>query len=288
MLAIAGFFLAAVMVVLGILLARNREPEYQGRPLSYWSRQHGPVDYPDDSKLPPAAQQAIHSIGTNAIPFALEWISWEPSAFRLKLLQNLGPAVGEAFGEGGDEFAFQAENVFTVLGSDARPAIGELTRLAIASRTETRVWRCSRALVDIGPEGVSGLIGIIGATNCDWSWVAAMVIFKLGSNATPAIPILLQAANGGDDRLACAAMGTLGSVAALPSRVIPVLIDSLQCTNANRRIAAAAGLAEFGVAAKSAIPQLQQSLVDPNSMVREQATNAVLRIAPEVLNGRAE
>lgn len=285
-------FAVIASAVISFLAIRPSEPSYNGRTLSRWLQQYTEYQeyhYPAAQAAAPyilEAQEAIRATGTNAIPVALRWISYEPSLFTLTLIhfmQNFAPVIGTVSMTKRERFVFQAEMVFDILGSDARPAIPELTRLAIESRNETRVFRCARALVAIGPEGVSGLITIISAPNCKARYAAAAVTSGLGSNAAPAIPILLRSASDPDDRLACAASETLGDVALSPSLVIPALTSTLQSTNAYRRASAARGLAGFGVAAKSAAPDLQQALTDPTQIVRQQATNALLRIAPELL-----
>ncbi len=291
---VTGAIVAAAATALLIAVygqGRSSEPRYQGRSLSYWLSVPEQRDYPDDSKLSPAAREAIRVIGTNAIPTALRWISYEPSAATLtliKLMQSIAPVIGTTWTAKGDHFAFQAENIFAILGSDARAAIPKLTRLTITSRTETRVWRCARALGQIGPEGTLGLVDVLDAQGCKARLVVAITISYLGSNAAPAIPCLLRCLADKEDSVACAASVILGGIGLSPVTVIPALTNALPATNAQRRAAVINGLAGFGAAAKSAAPYLQQALADPSEMVREQATNALLRIAPELLTNSAE
>ena len=74
--AIAVAILAATLAL--ITLFRAKEPTYKGRALSNWviSGYQNPG---------PEAETAIGEIGTNGIPFLLEWIQYEPAPWRAKL-----------------------------------------------------------------------------------------------------------------------------------------------------------------------------------------------------------
>jgi hypothetical protein len=80
-----GYLILGVLVLAGVLVAlskREREPEYGGKRLSEWVL-----------ALPPSptggtdAELALRSIGTNAVPFLLKWIDYEPAAWRIKVYE---------------------------------------------------------------------------------------------------------------------------------------------------------------------------------------------------------
>src|SRR5438876_9254302 len=86
--------LIAALVLIGVLVAvlsGSREPEYGGRKLSEWVEDYSPgnlsslVQTKDASRK--LAKEAIHRIGTNALPWLLEWIRYEPPLWRRKLDQ---------------------------------------------------------------------------------------------------------------------------------------------------------------------------------------------------------
>src|SRR5256885_15128646 len=70
-------FACALIVACGFFLwAREREPQYKGRSLTGWLRRY-------ESKDGEAAA-AVRQIGTNAIPFLLKWMCYEPGQWRIR------------------------------------------------------------------------------------------------------------------------------------------------------------------------------------------------------------
>ncbi len=68
-----------------------------------------------------------------------------------------------------------------------------------------------------------------------------------------------------------------------PEVVVPVLASALQSPDCRLRQCAAHGLGDFGEKAKAAVPALLEALDDPWLKGRLFATNALVKIAPEVL-----
>jgi len=84
-------FLLIVSLAVWLAFFRNREPTYNGKPLSSWAQTYWTAPNPY-SPLDPAsiatlnlaasanrreAREAIRSLGTNPIPLMLKWISYE-------------------------------------------------------------------------------------------------------------------------------------------------------------------------------------------------------------------
>lgn len=63
----------AVSVIVGCLLlvSRPREPRHEGKSLTYWAARLNQ----------PEAQRALTAMGTNALPFLIEWLDEEPTRF---------------------------------------------------------------------------------------------------------------------------------------------------------------------------------------------------------------
>jgi len=84
--------LFACLAGLGALLflfGHPSEPRYQNRPLSYWvAMLAGPQARRPEAKEAPAA---VTTIGTNALPFLLDWIQYEPPPWNAKLILELLP-----------------------------------------------------------------------------------------------------------------------------------------------------------------------------------------------------
>jgi len=75
----------------------------------------------------------------------------------------------------------------------------------------------------------------------------------------------------------------LGALKAAPKLAVPALTNYLNSTNAFTRLTAVCALADFGAMGHSAWPALLGALHDPDTSVRKEVTNALLRIAPEAL-----
>ncbi len=75
---ILGILALGILAALVFFLTRRHEPSYNGRSLSYWVDCYGtPSGASPSSRQGPGAR-AINHIGTNAIPFLLEWIQYVP------------------------------------------------------------------------------------------------------------------------------------------------------------------------------------------------------------------
>jgi hypothetical protein len=78
---------ALLLLVLGVLVvAGRREPSYQAKSLSYWVMKASErntnawmVGQMPQYDVSPEIDAAIRSIGTNGIPFYLEWLPYQPS-----------------------------------------------------------------------------------------------------------------------------------------------------------------------------------------------------------------
>ncbi len=68
-----------------------------------------------------------------------------------------------------------------------------------------------------------------------------------------------------------------------PELVVPILTDNLQGPAPEPRATAAYLLSVFGEDGRPAVPALLSLLSDADKSVRTAATNALLKIAPEVL-----
>src|SRR5260221_7633398 len=70
--AVLGWFLSG-------WLSGKREPAYKGRSLSQWIGRLPGIPTQDSAT---EADRAVREIGTNAVPFLLEWIAYEPEPWR--------------------------------------------------------------------------------------------------------------------------------------------------------------------------------------------------------------
>ena len=207
------------------------------------------------------AADAVRHIGTNALPLLLQWIDQDypvPWKAKLAAVRNKMPKmfrggrlVGWWLSAGDWNRLTLANSGFELLGSNASPAVPELTR-----RMNTRNSRSGAFAVDalqfIGTNGLAPMLTAL--TNTQSPNRASIVrglehpIKIMGTNAGPAIEVLARCVGDKDIVVATLSVDTLRSSAG-----------------------------------RSAVPALTALLNNPDPYVRNRATNALYQIAPEVL-----
>jgi len=112
---------------------------------------------------------------------------------------------------------------------------------------------------------------------------AALSIVDLGTNAAPAIPIFIQQLGHPNHFYRERAADALGKLHIEPDTVVPALARLLQDNSQAARYLALSGLENFESRARPVAPAITVLLTDPEDGIRTAATNALLKIAPEML-----
>jgi hypothetical protein len=167
--------IAAAVVAAAVIAAafwpREKEPVYQGKKLSEWLdryyRNSGITSNYDPAKLS-EAQDAVRSMGTNAVPLLLKWMRYESPAWRKKALSAfsrrnwpLGKTLVWLVQGSRERRAVACNMAFACLGDAAAPAVPELTRVAndpSAGYTSRAALYCLRL---VGRAGIPSLMGVI-------------------------------------------------------------------------------------------------------------------------------
>ena len=186
--------LAVLAVVVVLAWPREKEPVYEGRRLSAWLRLGTHKDQ--------GAREAVLAIGTNALPWLLRTIAYEPSPVRQKMIaaekrlpMMLRSLPLQRIVEGPtEERVMETYFGFEVLGDVAAPAVAELSRLA--NGTNSIIAKDSMyALARIGEPAIPALVAILTNTNHPHRGPAAYYMGELrhlGPGARSAVPALLQ------------------------------------------------------------------------------------------------
>ncbi|MDB6112063.1 MAG: repeat protein [Pedosphaera sp.] len=238
--------LLVVLLVAGLggrawQVLRPREPNYQGKPLSYWL-----------GKSVGMGAAAVRQTGTNAIPTLLRMLRARDSAFFLRLvaLAQRQHVVKIEYTTAAERHR-QAMLGFLFLNDGAKEAVP--------------------ALMEIYEHGVSM------SSRAD----TALALGFVGPVASPAVPLLLPGVNHTNHSIRMASIQALGGIHAEPALVVPVLLKLLGKGDPEVRTKAAEGLRQFGTDAKIAAPILLPFLNDPDLSVRTEATNVLKRIDPD-------
>jgi HEAT repeat protein len=251
--------------------------------------------------VPPSTTQeataAVNAIGTNALPTLLFWLSYEQGkakdaagwfldhaplgkqthralALRLHVQdQLLLPAL--------------ANSGFEILGTNAQPAIPQLVRIAKGERHQTIAHRAVVALGRIGPPALPALTQLLSDTNCPVRGAVVIEIAHFATNSPSVGPMILQLTSDPSPAVSCAAAGMVGNIGIPHELAVPVLVKALASQDTGTRRLAAFSLGQYTTQAVEAVPALRQLLLDPHYLARNSATNALLKIAPEVLTNSA-
>lgn len=280
-------FLACAVAVAALLFqSRDHEPSYDGRSLNDWLV--GLTNYNGDDDTDQAAE-AIRQIGTNAIPYLVQYTRYTPWPLRVKaagVIAALAKRLGRDWRLRGSRSEARAQGAFdalVILGPAAAVAIPDLTQLAADPGDLGRASRAMFTLGFMGAQALPPLMAILTNQQSRLRPQAAMSLSRLGTNALPAVTIIIDYLRDPNENLAALSAISLGKMRQEPSLVVPALITALQ--DPRRRVGAyaAEAIGQFGDQAGSAVPALVKLLNDPDEGPRQGATNALRAIAPEML-----
>jgi hypothetical protein len=200
-----------------------------------------------------------------------------------------------------------------LLGREARPAVPALVRMLENGNRAKKydmglVYTLVRALGEIGPAASAATPELAAMTN-EFAAVAlikigqgsfqpfferlkdtsdpnkwartAFEVGRLGTNADPAIPLLLAGFQHTNDRIRLVAARVVGWLHRQPELCQGPLVSLLDSTNKNSRGTALEALGNFGPAAKPVAPEIARYLSDREPGVRGQATNALRLVDPD-------
>jgi hypothetical protein len=218
--------------------------------------------------VPEDAVTAIRAIGSNAVPFLLEWMP-HPGSKR--------PVEG--FPDWSD-----VEIAWWALGSAGKSAIPTLARiLSVPRRTmdDYSVWTTSaEAISYLGPDAIVPMLTI--ATNLQGRhelWELLYNFGNLGTNGSPAVPALIHWANDPDYWVRAGVVNALGGIGMRPDMSVPVLLNALeQDSDSMVRRDAANALGFFADDSEAVLPALVKALNDPDWQARGGALHGLGKI----------
>ncbi len=163
-----------ILVVIGMLFIREKEPSYNGHPLSYWVS-HSYTRNPDEYAL---AKKAVQAIGTNAIPYFDKWVRYKPSPLRRSVNRNLPAALRRPHP------GVLALRGFGLLGPDCSPAAAHLAAIMQDTSQPVPAELAMYALSRMGVAGLPHLSAALADTNLPFR---GEILVQIGSEMLPAI-----------------------------------------------------------------------------------------------------
>jgi hypothetical protein len=285
--------LIVIVVCFGGWLMMNpstAEPTYGGHPLSYWANQMEPD--PAENPYRPVRLTAdsaavVHSIGTNAFPTLLQWMTRLEEGLDATVLNwsedDRIPLQVRRMLEAFFPKTYQphiAVLVFRVLGSEATDAIPSLVPM-LHSPLNSR--HAAMALCAIGPDGAGALTNRfpeIGNAH-----VRANIVLQLEHEITPESEAFFarflteQLARETDYGVQMSLCRTLGTLTNCADVAVPALVNAL---HSKQNLFPIMALAQFGPAAISAVGPIRDALTDSNPYVRTNAALALIAIQGSV------
>jgi len=169
--------LAVVAFAYAVLCRKSiPEPSYAGENLSEWLELYRRPER--NGGVPTAAERAVRSVGTNALPCLLEWIRYELPPWRQALLKlATWPVPGKSLDEGKVVYgksaiegqsvrrAEQAQLGFAILYTNAVSAIPELEALMKNNQKPIVGLRAIYALSEIGVPAIPALTNALANIN---------------------------------------------------------------------------------------------------------------------------
>jgi hypothetical protein len=222
------FLVTAVVVTLIGSFSSPSQPQHEGRSLGYWLHLFAESSYVRDETEELAkdtqwkqSREAIRQIGTNALPYLLAWIACEPSSLKMSMLSAILKVVPvndhtRSFLKILFHEYLRADDAvagFAILGESAAMAIPDLVRLASDPKRDRSSYRATEALFYIGPRSLPALSDIMTNPSAPRRYLATVVVGKLGTNALPVVPILLDLLVDPDSALRKAATSSLRKIA---------------------------------------------------------------------------
>jgi HEAT repeat protein len=276
------YLLLATAVCIAIVLARSREPRYQGKTLTSWLQRLDEPSSGDQQRLEQVAQvaTAVRAIGARkALPVLLDLARAHDGPIRLWIFDHHDRWPMSAFKMNYANFSWNlAEYGFRALDTNGAPAVGDLAKLLDDDEHAVIAIRC---LDGIGKPAESALLQ--GLTN-NLPEVRAESMCALAS-ATDDVDVYIDRIKPGlidtSDYVRVAAVHCIGIQHKAPERAVPLLIHALHDASDDVQSQAAGLLAGFGTNALSAVPDLARMVEDGAGGAANAAANALGAIAPD-------
>lgn len=315
---LACVFLPILSVVGAQVELSSSDPSYGGKSLSSWLDAYGTG--PGGYKPNPQADDALHHIGTDAVPYLLRLLyatnytgkgkpfmavtppaSWEHWKAFLGF-QALGP-LGEAAipelvklahkPDGTGRYSnLQGMKNMTLVASiadnsstygavdDPRRHQGGEERFTAPFLEDGDI--AARSLAAIGADGVAPLVELLADPSPSLRVRAVQALGLAGGAAEQAVPALIRTLNDPNLDVRIGAADALGGIARQPDLAIPALIAALTDPMEGVVFYAAVSLGEFRERATNAIPALLLDFRSHDYRNRDSAALALDKISPEI------
>ena len=273
-----ALLLVTVLAVAGWFTFHSHEPEFEGEPLQVWlAKLYAGNDgqFPDPDA---EATLAVRSIGTNAIPRLLEYLSASDPPVKREFARwvEKQDVIDFKFRWAEEDHGYAVAG-FRALGELGTPAIPTLVTLMNDTNAGGAAVEC---LGMIGPSSARELRAGLTHTNADIRRACVWNLGVLGTNASLVVPALIARLQDSDSTVAMLAAMTLGQLRLAPSQVVPALTNMLNRSDWRVSRTAVAALGQFGSNALPALPALMQAFENNPGTYFAAFARAIENISP--------
>jgi hypothetical protein len=275
------WLVAAIVLVFGGWLftwLRSAEPKHGGHPLSYWLTR----TYDPNPSISTEAEEAIRSIGTNALTTLIRWLPERDPKWKLTYNNWVSAIFGydsyraEPFLIG--RHSWMAADALRIIGPGAKAAIPMLIEnMTNHPGSSSSPSSYASALAQIGPEALPPLIGALGSPDPNVREYAIDTLGYFGTNITPVLPKLIGLLPSYDPELKLELINLIGRGKG-DERAIATLVTLLEDNAHDVRERAAYSLAYMESAGKPALPKLIAMLQTSNTNLQEAVRFAITKI----------
>jgi HEAT repeats len=268
-----------------LYVRETAEPTYKGRTLRKWTEQFQTNGNPYQKE---EARNAIRAMTLNSLPQLVDDLNYDPPDSKKEFRHFVyrfapricGPILVSVLVDTREKRAAIAQIAFEALGKDASPAILSLVNLTY-ERNHQIANRALTVLALLGTKGLHALLEIIedpSHPRNSWAVFHLRETRYLGTNAHPAVSLLVELALGHDPAFDHMATQELGWLGLEPNQSVPALRTVLNTRDTWRRSLAAESLGRFGAEAAEALPDLKNALRDPDPLLSRSARDAIQAI----------
>jgi hypothetical protein len=169
--AIAAAALIAIVAAF-VLATHDPEPTYKGHTLSEWFSAYVELHHvswargDSESAKSSDAGQALRAMSPAALPTLIEWLCYEQPAF----LASIQYEVYRLFGSYNKLYAMMGRKqtrvsetfiVFEALGTNASPAIPQLTKIVMDPKKTKVAYRALHAMASTGKPGLQAIVDLL-------------------------------------------------------------------------------------------------------------------------------
>ena len=266
--------------MIGILLILSgRNPRYQGRSLTSWLERCSNEELTEAQRS--EAEDAVRAIGAKrALPTLLRlietredpvrtWIMAKREQYNLKFLPELRSTKDcQQLGWAG----------FEVFGTNAAPALEELTRLLTDDQLAVPATAC---LICIGPRAESAVCEALTNKNAMVRRLATEQFAWVTDDVEDFLAHMKTCLSDPDDDIRVVAVQGIGRQTNTPDSAIPLVLAALHDEHDRVSSEAAMALASFGANALRGFTDLSNAVENASPNTSRQALTTLVAIAPD-------